>query len=160
MKHIFILALMLSAARADARIATPSFSELAHHSACIATGRVLLVLPTPFSPVILLAAAALLALFVVVRSWRPGRRRRASLLGALTLFSALLGVALVLGATEFTGYHSVALFKVERAHRGSIQGVVPVFFRTSHAPRCRLAAYERAADVSARERSLCDVIGG
>jgi hypothetical protein len=49
----------------------------------------------------------------------------------LTLIVGFTGAVMRIAYTSFDCYQSVALVKVELAHRGSIGGIVAVFFRTA-----------------------------
>lgn len=115
----------------SARIAEPSLSDLVQHSSNIVTGRVVAVLPTPFSPYLLIALI-LLGAFVAARTpWRQQRHGAAigRAIGILTL--GLIGLLTLASVTTHSAYQNVALVHVQQTHRGATGSIVPVFFGTS-----------------------------
>jgi hypothetical protein len=131
--RFFIMAGLFSlpAMPLSARIGDPTLPELVATSSSIATGRVLAVLPTPFSPLSLLGMVLLTALLIGRQRWRQ-RRRGSAALSAVGIFILGSIASLTLVAfTPFDVYQNVALVHVEQTHRGQIRGVVPVFFGTS-----------------------------
>jgi hypothetical protein len=123
--------LVLSAPIASARIAEPTLSDLVRGSSNIATGRVVAILPTPFSPW-LLFALIVLGTFVAARTaWRQQRHGAAfgRAIGVLSL--GLIGLLTLVSFTMFSAYQNVALVQIQQSHRGTMSAIVPVFFGTS-----------------------------
>lgn len=131
--HRFVVAacLLFAAPMASAKIAEPTLSELIRSSSNIATGRVIAILPMPFSPFVLFALILLGAFVAARRAWRQKRLLAAfgRAIGVLTV--GLIGMVALMTFTTFSAYQHVAVVQVQQSHRGTMNAVVPVFYRTS-----------------------------
>jgi hypothetical protein len=123
--------LILFAMPLSARIADPTLPELVATSSSIATGRVLAVLPTPFSPLSLLGMVVLTAVLIGRQRWRQGRRGSAALSAVGIFILGSIASLTFVAFTPFDVYQSVAFVHVQQTYRGQIRGVVPVVFGTS-----------------------------
>lgn len=111
----------------SAKIATPTFQQLVRRSSQIISGRVLAVIPTPFSPTAELALV-LLMIIVILRKRRSARR--VLLACGIAALGIVLGLAVRL-LTYDRVYENVAFVQVQRSFAGETGAVVPVFLRTS-----------------------------